>query len=252
MIDYFENFGLVPVLATRDFAIGDVVQADGIDFLARGTTCFPGLNMPGAKPQNLPGSVDTDSVGVDAGLSLRRIFSADAQASLLHHADISFSDVTSSEIDLKSLRTALDRKACPEIAPLVDGTPTALKKGEQPSFVVSGVYWGKPQATVEVADKAKLDAEVARIGQIGRGKFSATAGEGNKVVLKSDVSLPIAIRPVTVPDVIPIGRFALRGDEGPQLQWKSAVCTPGAECKQVFGPFADIIKAWMRDPEKPQ
>jgi hypothetical protein len=29
MINYFDTFGLVPILATRGFALGDVVQADG-------------------------------------------------------------------------------------------------------------------------------------------------------------------------------------------------------------------------------
>jgi hypothetical protein len=71
------------------------------------------------------------------------------------------------------------------------------------------------------------------------------------VVLKSDRSMPIAIRPVTVPNVIGIDRLGkLRDDESPQLEWKSAVCSPGAECKRVFGPFADIIKAWMPRPRE--
>jgi hypothetical protein len=250
MIDYFENFGLVPVLATRDFAVGDVIEADGINFHGRGSSCFPSLTVPAPTSQNLPGSLETNAIGVDAGFSLRRVFSADAQANLLHHVDIRFSEVTSSETDLKSLRAALDRKACPEIAPLVDGTPTELKKGEEPFFVVSAVYFGKPQATVEVADKAKLDAEVTRIGQIGEGRFTAMADSGSTVVLRSDRPMPIALRPVTIPNIIQIKRFTIRGDESVQLEWKSAACSPGAECKQVFGPFANVIKAWMPEPEK--
>ncbi|MBV9482682.1 MAG: hypothetical protein JO249_18315 [Acidobacteria bacterium] len=250
MIDYFKTFGLVPVLATRDFAVGDVIEADGINFFAKAATCFPQLTAPPATPQELPGSIQTTMVGLDAGLSLTRIFAAGAQANLVHRVTISFSRVTSREVDVKSLRATLDRKTCPEIAPLVDGTVAPFKKGEEPFFVVSAVYYGKPEATVEVIDKAQLAAEVARIGQIGQGKFTAGAGEGNTVILKSTRPMVIAIRPVTIPSVVQIGRFKLRGDDSLQLQWKSASCSPGDQCKKVFGPFADVMKAWEPDPRK--
>jgi hypothetical protein len=249
LIDYFSTFGLVPVIATRDFSIGDVVQVDGVDFFARRATCFPNLAVPASTPQSLPGSVQTSEIGLDAALSLTRVFSAGAQASLVHRAIINYDDVTAAEVDLKTLRSELDRKACPEIIPLIDGTIATLRKGEKPFFVVAAVYLGKPEAALQVVDKAHLNAEVARIGQLGQGSFSVTAGTGDTVLLKGDRPVVIAVRPMTVPEIVQVGSYSLRGDDNPQLRWKSAACTPGADCKATFGPFAAVIKAWAPAPD---
>ena len=188
---------------------------------------------------------------MDAGLSLTRVFSAGAQASLVHRAIINYDDVTAAEVNLKTLRAELDRKACSQrIVPLIDGTVAPLRKGEKPFFVVAAVYFGKPEAALQVVDKAQLNTEVARIGQLGQGTFSVTAGVGDTVLLKSDRQVVIAVRPVTVPEIVQVSSFSLRGDDSPQLRWKSATCTPGADCEATFGPFAAVIKAWAPPLDK--
>jgi len=96
------------------------------------------------------------------GLRLRQIFDSSVGTDLARRLQISFTDVSITSVALLDLRDALDRGACPEIAPLVDGTLSALPKGEQPYFVVSEVMSGKRKARLEAEVKAAAHAITSR------------------------------------------------------------------------------------------
>jgi hypothetical protein len=46
LVDYFAQLNYVPVLVNRGYTVGDVVEADGVNFFARASRCFPGLQPP--------------------------------------------------------------------------------------------------------------------------------------------------------------------------------------------------------------
>ena len=71
-----------------------------------------------------------------------------------------------------------------------------------------------------LADKAHLQAEADRIAQLVANtqvKIEVTA-EG-LITLKSDVVMPIALKPVTVPTIVLVGQFEdLRGSQQVKLK----------------------------------
>ena len=127
---------------------------------------------------------------------------------------------------------------------MVDATVTAFDRNGRPFFVVSEVISGKRQATLTLSDKANLQVKANQIVQLAidaNMKVEVTA-EG-LVVLKSDVVMPIALKPVTVPKVVLVGQFGdLRGSEQVELKWDPLECANRQACAALFDPFADLIK----------
>ena len=119
MVDYFTPQNYVPVLVNRGYTVGDVVEVDGVNFYARALRCFPRLKPPDPVQTALTDVLESSSAGVSFGLRLRQIFDSSAGADLVNRIRITFSDVTVVSVARLDLRDALDRQACPEIAPLV-------------------------------------------------------------------------------------------------------------------------------------
>jgi hypothetical protein len=247
LINYFEAQGFFPVLVDRGYRIGDVVNADGINLYARGTRCFPHLVVPRPTPTSLADVVSVDTAGMSFSLYLRQIFSSDAGGDLARRIDISFTDVSVRAVTLLDLRDALDRKACPEIAPLIDGTPAPVQPGEQPYFVVSEVLTGKRQAHLEFSAHANLAAKTQKIAQLAASaKLSVQGGTDGTVTLANDTVQPIAIMPVTVPHVVQIDAFrnGVRGGAPvSQVRWQPAACDSPDSCAEKMGILADRMKA---------
>jgi hypothetical protein len=149
--------------------------------------------------------------------------------------------VSVARLDLKD---ALDRQACPEIAPLVDGTITAVDRTRKPFFVVSEVLSGKRQAELTLADKANLQVKAERIAQqVANAQVKVEGTVDGLITLKSDVVMPIALKPVTVPKVVLVGQFGdMRGGQQVELKWDPLECTARQACASLFEPFADLVK----------
>jgi hypothetical protein len=153
--------------------------------------------------------------------------------------------VTTVSAALLDLREALDRRACGEVAPLVDGTITAVDRNQQPFFVVSDVVFGKRAAELQLKAGADLQAKAERLGrQIGDANLKMTASADGIVTLRSDVVVPIAVRPVTVPRVVLVSTFDLRGGENAELKWEPIDCRDGRSCAAQFDAFTDLVKAF--------
>jgi hypothetical protein len=247
LIDYFQAQGFLPVLVDRGYRIGDVVNADGINLYARGTRCFPHLVVPRATPTSLADVVSVDTAGMSFSLYLRQIFSSDVGGDLARRINISFTDVSVRAVTLLDLRDALDRKACPEIAPLIDGTLAPVQPGEQPFFVVSEVLTGKRQAHLEFSARANMAAQTQKIAQLAASaKLSVQGGTDGTVTLANETVQPIAIMPVTVPHVVQIDAFknGLRGGTvGQQVRWQPAACDTPDSCTDTLGSLADPMKS---------
>ena len=95
-----------------------------------------------------------------------------------------------------------------------------------------------------LSDKVNLQVKANQIAQLVADadvKVEVTA-EG-LVVLKSDVVMPIALKPVTVPKVVLISQFGdLRGSEQVELKWDPLECASRQACAALFDPFADLMK----------
>jgi hypothetical protein len=243
LINYFLPLNYVPVLVNRGYAVGDVIDVDGVDFSARARQCFPELKPPAPVASSLEDAVQSSSAGVSFGLKLRQIFDSTAGADLERRFRITFSDVTVIAVSRAELKEALDRKACPEIAPLVDGTATPLDRSRKPYFVVSEVIYGKRNAILEFIDKANVQAKADRLArQVGDASLKLQAANHGSVIVKSDVVLPIALKPVTVPKVIGIADLnGVRSEPEYRLDWLE--CPKNRPCTTLFASFVDLVKA---------
>jgi hypothetical protein len=244
LVDYFASQNYVPVLVNRGYTVGDVVEVDGVNFYARAVRCFPRLKLPEPVQTALTDVLESSSVGMSFGLKLRQIFDSSAGADLVNRIRIKFSDVTVVSVARLDLKDALDRQACPEIAPLVDATVTAVDRHRRPFFVVSEVLSGKRQATLTLADKANLQVKAERIAQqVANAQVKIEVAADGLITLKSDVVMPIALRPVTVPKVVLVKQFGvLRGGEQVELKWDPLECMAREACAPLFDPFADLVK----------
>jgi hypothetical protein len=244
LVDYFARLNYVPVLVNRGYTVGDIVEVDGVNFYARALRCFPRLKLPEPVQASLTDVFETNAAGVSFGMWLKQIFDSSAGADLLNRIHIKFSDVTVVSVARLDLKDALDRQACPEVAPLVDATVTAVDRNRKPFFVVSEVLSGKRQATLTLADKANLQVKAERIAQrVANAQVKVEVTAEGIITLKSEVVMPIALKPVTVPKVVLVGQFGnLRGGEQVELKWDPLDCAARSACASVFDPFADLVK----------
>src|SRR5207248_11139043 len=102
--------------------------------------------LPDPVKTSLPDAVHVYDIGMSFGLRLRQLFDTDVGADLVRRAQIRFSDVTAISVPLLELRDALDRAACPAIAPVVDGTLAPLEAEEKAFFVIGELLIGKREA----------------------------------------------------------------------------------------------------------
>ena len=245
LIDYFKRQNYIPVIVNRGYKVGDVVNVDGVNFYARAEQCFPKLKLPDPVPATLSEVVETDAGGMSLGLKLWHLFDSSAGGDLVKRIRIKFSDVTTVSAALLEMRQALDRRVCSEIAPLVDGTMTPVDRNQEPFFVVSDVLYGKREAELQLTAKADMQASVEQLGrQLGSGELKVSASSDGLVTLTSDVVVPIAVRPVTVPKVVLVSGFDLRGSESAELKWEPVGCNAGQSCTAEFDAFADLVKAY--------
>ena len=94
-----------------------------------------------------------------------------------------------------------------------------------------------------LADKANLGVKADRIAQqVANAQVKVEVTAEGLITLKSDVVMPIALKPVTVPKIVLVGQFGdLRG--GPvELKWDPLDCTARQACASLFEPFADLVK----------
>ena len=244
MIDYFAALNFVPVLVDRGYSIGDVIESDGVNFMARGSQCFPRLRPPAAGATTLPAVVKTDSAGLSFGLKLKQIFDSSAGADLLKNIQLKFDDVTVVSVTRFDLKETLDRGACGDIAALVDATVLPIDRNWKPRFVVSEVLSGKREATLTFADKANIKAKADKITQqIGNAEVAMQVGTDGAVTLRSNQRSVIALKPVTVPKVVLVSQLkGLRAPGDAELKWDPLECASAEACKQLFETFVDLLK----------
>jgi hypothetical protein len=245
LIDYFSVLNFVPILVDRGYTVGDVVEADGVNFMARSFQCFPTLPQPTAVSISLPSAVQTTSAGLSFGLKLKQIFDSSAGADLVKTIWLSFDSVTVASVTRFDLKQTLDRKACDDITSLVDGTVLPVDRNWKPRFVVSEVMTGKREATLTFADQANLKAKADKLAQeFGSAEVSVHVGTDGTVTLKSNLNSVIAVKPVTVPSVVLAKQFdQLRGANDLDLKWNPLECENAQSCKRLFDPFAELLKA---------
>ena len=247
LIDYFAEQGYLPVIVDRGYRIGDVVNIDGVNLFARAASCFPKLKVPPPVKSSLPDVVRVDDAGMSFGLRLRQMFDSSVGANLARRIEIKFTDVTVASVSLLDLRAALDRKACPDIAPLVDGTLAPLQRNERTYFVVSEMLIGQREARLEFANRAELALRTQELVRLAGSADIAVRASGDGVVtLVSRTAAPIALKPVTVPNVIKVASFGggLRGNETEsQLRWSAVECGSTDACWKQLGPLAGQMKA---------
>jgi hypothetical protein len=245
LIEYFEPLGYVPIIVDRGYEIGDVVNIDGVNLYARSARCFPKLRIPEPVKDSLPDAVHSYDIGMSFGLRLKQLFSSSAGGDLLRRIEIRFTDVSGRSVALLDLRDALDRTACPEIGPLVDGTMAPLQQGQHPFFVVSELLVGKREARLQFATRADLELKTKEImRQVGGAGLEVYGSNDGAVTLKSKNFGSIAVKPVTIPKVVKVYSFAgLRGEEADsKVKWQPVECRGDAACSQQFGPFADTVR----------
>ncbi len=247
LIDFFAEQGYIPVIVDRGYKLGDVVNIDGVNLYARGERCFPTLKVPSPVTSALPDVVRVDDAALSWGLRLRQIFNSSIGADLARRIEIKFSDVKVISVTLLELREALDRNACPEIAPLIDGTLAPLQSNERPYFVISEVMIGKREAQLEFASRADLAFKTKQLtGQVASTDLAVSTEGGGIVTLTNKTATLIAIKPVTVPNIVKIASFSneFRGSETESLlQWQPIDCQPDGSCWNRFNPFAEQVKA---------
>jgi hypothetical protein len=243
LIDYFKPQSYFPILVNKGYTVGDVVNVDGVNFYARAARCFPNLHPPSPVAAALTDVVETNSAGMSFGLRLRQLFDSSVGADLVRRIQLRFFDVTTVSVALLDLKDALDRQRCPEIAPLIDGTITAVDRSKKPYFVVSEVVYGKREAELKLKANADVHAQADRLGrQIGDANLKLTASGEGLVTLTSDVVVPIAVRPVTVPSIVPINAFDLRSSSDVGLKWEPVDCAASQACAARFAAFSDLSK----------
>jgi hypothetical protein len=247
LIDYFAEQGYLPVIVDRGYQVGDVVNVDGVNLFARAARCFPKLKVPTPVQASMPDVVRIDNAGMSFGLRLRQLFDSGAGADLARRIEIKFTDVTVASVTLLDLRAALDRTACPDIAPLVEGTLVPLQPNQRPFFVVSEVLVGKREARLEFASRADLALKTKELmSQAAMADLAVRATDAGVVTLSSKIAAPIALKPVTVPNVVKITSFSdgVRGSETEsQLRWQPVECQSTDTCSEQIGPLVEQVKA---------
>jgi len=247
LVDYFAEQGYVPVIVDRGYKVGDVVNVDGVNLFARASSCFPKLKVPAPVKTALPDVVRVDDAGMSFGLQLRQMFSSSVGADLARRIEIKFTDVSVSSVTLLDLRAALDRKACPDIAPLVDGTLAPMGPNQRPYFVVSEVIVGQREAKLEFASRADLAVKTKELMRYAASAdVTVKAGNDGVVSLATKTAAPIALKPVTVPNVVKIASFSggVRGsDTDAQTRWQAVDCGSTDACWKQVGPLAEQLKA---------
>jgi len=243
LFQYFTRLNYIPVIVDRGYTVGDVVQADGISFFGRARTCFPTLSEPKPTDTALPDLIQTDGGGLNFGLKLKQIFDSAVAANLTRQIEIRFSDITVISVPLLDLRGSLNREKCPELAPLVDQVRSKIEPGKPPFFIVSEVLRGKRSAVLRFKPGANIEFDTNRIsGLIGDARINVTASRDGTVYLKSDMIASIAIRPVTVPKLVELKAFDLRGDSL-VIDWQEVGCRNDRTCNKSFSDFAQMIAA---------
>lgn len=248
LIDYFGEQGYLPVIVDRGYKIGDVVNNDGVNLYARGERCFPNIKTPTAIEASLPGIVHVEDAGMNFGLMLRRLFDSRIGSDLTRRIEIKFSDVKITSVTLLDLRDAYDRAACPDIAPLIEGTLGPSDKNTPPYFVVSEIVSGKREARLEFATHANLAIKTQELTkEAGSAELAVQAKGDGSISLIGKKTAPIALKPVTVPNVVMIASFQddfRNWEQGPQqVEWKPVDCPEDQDCWNEFGDFAEQIKA---------
>ena len=83
LIDYFGTLNFVPVLVDRGYSVGDVIEADGVNFMARGSQCFPHLKASAPVVTSLPEIVKVEAARLSFGLMLKQLFNSNVGAALV-------------------------------------------------------------------------------------------------------------------------------------------------------------------------
>ena len=251
LVDYFKPFRFFPVLVNVGYGLGDVIDIDGVTLLYRGSSCFPKLKPATPYPQPLPDFVEVKDIGMSFGLRLRRLFDSGADVGLDRSIRIRFDDATVVVSTLTDLRNTYDHSACPVIAPLLSGTPVPPPPGEHPYFIVGAIMYGKHEAVLRGAGNASVKASAQKItAAIADANLQVSAQIGSSISLSSRVAVPIALRPVTIPGIVKLGDFEVRGivkgqgspNPGDRWQWQSNDCQRSdKKCAELFTEFSQTM-----------
>lgn len=247
LFDFFEGLGYLPVIVDRGYQIGDVINIDGVNLYARRERCFDldKLKVPPKVPSSVPLVVSIESAGLNLGVRLRKILDFIGGADLVRRQEIKFTDVSVASVGLLDLRGALDRKTCPEIAPILDGTLEPLKSDEKTYFVVSEVMYGTTAVRVERASRGNVDVNTQELTRLaGSGDLAIHSTGDGFVTLEKKKVAPIALKPVTVPNVVKLASFedGIRGAPQYKEKYEPVKCKSAIECRTKFGTFADRVK----------
>lgn len=246
LIDFFEGLGYLPIIVDRGYQIGDVINIDGVNLYARGERCFDmgKLKVPPAVPTSVPGVVRSDGAGLNLGFRLQKLFDSIFGVNLVRRQEIKYTAVSVAAVPLVDLKGALEREVCPEIAPIVDGTLEPLKSDEKTYFVVSEVMYGKKAVRMELTSRGNVEVKTQELMRLaGSGDIAIRSAGDGIYILESEKVAPIALKPVTVPNVVKLASFDnIRGAPEYKEKYEPVKCKSVNECRKNFGAFADRVK----------
>ena len=74
--------------------------------------------------------------------------------------------------------------------------------------------------------------------------MKVTASTDGLVTSTSEIVVPIAVMPVTVPKIVPVSTFDFQGAESAELKCERVACPAGHSCALEFEAFADLAQAY--------
>lgn len=198
-VDAFKPYGMIAVLISIGQEPGDVVERLGEELVHRRDECFSNLRTR-ESPSSLPNFDLGASAALRLGLGLQQVGEADLRALGVNQVSLRFDQVTVQTVSQGELGQTINRRACPEVAQLIDRDPEALKRG---NFLVSQVFLARSIVKINRERSgggtfSLLRALAARFGLPFRADGGVNLETAQAVELSSARPVPVAFRPAFI------------------------------------------------------
>jgi len=200
-VDAFKPHGMIAVLIPIGQEPGDVLDKLGEEFVHRRGECFPQLTAQ-ESPSRLPNLDLGASAALRLGLGLDQVGDAELKALGDNQVLLRFDHVMVQTLSQGEMRQAIDRKACPEVASLIDKKPEALESG---TLLLGEVFRARSIVRVSRAQGGggsfSLSGLRTLASRFGLGLKAEGGGEieaAQAVELSSAEPTPVAFRPAFI------------------------------------------------------
>ena len=200
-VDAFKPHGMIAVLIPIGQEPGDVMDRLGEEFVHRRGECFPQLTAR-ESPSRLPNLDLGVSTAVRLGLGLEQVGDTELKALGENQVLLRFDHVTVQTLSQGEMRQAIDRKACPEVASLIDKKPEALENG---TLLLGEVFRARSIVRVSRAQGgggsfslSGLRALATRFGLALKAEGGGEIEAAQAIELSSAELVPVAFRPAFI------------------------------------------------------